>query len=118
MQKLRFYNAFGIAQISKNSVGVTMFCFSEEGHMHKFARRYIVSPELAIKDPKGFQLPFASIIHEEGEPEFTFSFVKEPKNIDEVIDTSQVIDFLYDAAENLALELGKTKSKIDYPVAH
>ena len=117
MHKLRFFNAFGIAVILKNSVVVTMFAFPEDG-MYKVTKKYSISPDLPIKDPKGHQVPFACTIHEESDPEFTFSFVKNPENAQAILDNSRLLDFLFDAAEQLSTQLGKTKQEHTLPLAH
>jgi hypothetical protein len=107
MAMLQSHNVFGIAQVAANHVGITMFCFTDDG-MHKVARRFKILPPLEIiSDP--IQLPFAGDLDMDGKHDFVYSFVKEPNNPKAVIENSRVIDFIYEVADELAGQLAKKK---------
>jgi hypothetical protein len=107
MKKLNQYNAFGQVMITSKYVGVTMFAFTDDGFMHKVANKFKIFPELPIKDKP--VMPFAAEIKSGNEPQFIFSFVKEPDNAKSLVDEAQVVDSMYTVAYELMERVGFEK---------
>ena len=103
MKKLNNYNAFGTVLITSKYVGVTMYAFSSDGFMHKVANKFKVVPELPIKDRQ--TMPYAGTLKSGEDPDFIFSFIKEPAEARELVDEAQVIDSIYTVAYDLMKQL-------------
>ena len=57
MKILNFYNASISVRITPNYLGVIIYAFSDDGFMHKFANRFNLTPELAIKTNRSCLMP-------------------------------------------------------------
>lgn len=113
MKKLNKYNAFGSVQITSKYVGVTMYAFSDDGFMHKVANKFKIVPELPIKDRP--VMPYAAELTSGKEPQFIFSFVKEPINAKALVDEAQIIESMYTVAYDLMKQIGFSIPESELP---
>jgi hypothetical protein len=81
-----------------------MYAFSTDGFMHKVVNKFKIVPELPIKDRP--VMPYAGEIKSGEEPQFIFSFIKEPLDAKSLIEEAQVIDSIYTVAYELMTQLG------------